>query len=327
MAITLIWALLPAPLLAQTQEGIKIQGRLMDAQTMQPLENVNVELVHRGALQDRDVTDSRGEFEFLRLAMTEYIVRIRQAGFLPQERAVNMNVEVGGRGSVFNVTFLLEPDPKSAPRSASPAPALSARELQIPEAARKEFDKGFKELNERNQPERSLPHFQKALELYPDFDEAYVQLGLAYFLLRQRANALRTLDTAVQVYPQNARAYALFGKVLIDTNQVEPGIEALERALAVDETLWGAHADLGAALLYKKQLDAALRHARRALELNATVPMTHALLASVLMERKEYAEAVKVHDEILRRFPDGKLAAEIRKQRDEARKQLKLQSP
>jgi len=59
MAVTLLWAMLPAPLLAQYQEGIKIQGLLLDAQTMQPLEGITVELVYRGALQDRVVTEAR----------------------------------------------------------------------------------------------------------------------------------------------------------------------------------------------------------------------------------------------------------------------------
>ncbi len=322
-AMLLSAVLLPAGLSAQFTEGIKIHGRVLYAKTMQPAENVMVELLRMSMMQERVYTDSRGEFEFIRLTMAEYVLRVRQEGHLPVEQTVNMNVEVGGRGSVFNVTLMLEPDPKAAGRGdAAGATVLSAREMQVPEAARKEFEKGFRELNERNQPERSVPHFQKAIALHAGYDEAYVQLALAFFLQRKRADSLRTLAKAIEVYPQNARAFALLGKVLIDTNQIEPGIQALEEALLLDETQWGAHADLGSALLYRKQTDAALQHARRALELNDQAPLTHVLLASVLMERKEHAEAVKVMDEFLRRFPNGQLAEQIRRQRDDARKLL-----
>ncbi len=314
--------LVPSDARAQLSEGIKIQGRVLYAQDMRPAENVMVELHRLGMLQERAYTESRGEFEFTRLVMTEYVLRVRHEGYLLIEQTVNMNVEVGGRGSVFNVTLMLEPDPAKQPKP-QPAAPLSAREMAVPPEARKEFEKGYRELAERKHPELSVPHFQKAIELHRDYDEAYVQLALAFFEQRQRANALRTLSKAVEIYPQNARAFALMGKVLIDTNQIEPGVQALEEALALDETLWGAHADLGSALLYRKELDRALTHARRGYALNPNVALTHVLLASVLQERKEYAEAVKVLDECLRRFPEGKLAAELRKQRDEARKLMR----
>lgn len=322
-ALLLSVLLLPSGVCAQFTEGIKIHGRVLYAKSMQPAENVMVELLRMGMMQERAYTDSRGEFEFIRLTMAEYVLRVRHDGYLLVEQTVNMNVEVGGRGSVFNVTLMLEPDANAAGRAeAAGARVLSARELQIPEVARKEFEKGLRELNERNQAERSVSHFQKAIELHAGYDEAYVQLALAFFLQRKRADSLRTLAKAIDVYPQNARAFALLGKVLIDTNQIEPGIQALEEALLLDETQWGAHADLGSALLYRKQADAALKHARRALELNDQAPMTHVLLASVLLERKEHAEAVRVMDEFLRRFPNGKLAEQIRRQRDDARKLL-----
>lgn len=317
-ALSLLFPLV-AP--AQFTEGIKIRGRVLYAHNMQPAENVLVELYWRGSLKERTYTESRGEFEFILLALTEYVVRVRHEGYLTLEQGFNLNSDPSLRGSM--VTLLLRADPAKQPQPPAAVAALSARELAVPREAREEFAKGYKELTERKNPERSVQHFQKAIELHPSYDEAYVQLALAYFEQRQRANALRTLAKAVDVYPQNARAFALMGKVLIDTNQVEPGIQALEEALAIDETLWGAHADLGSALLYRKELDRALTHARRAFELNSQVPLTHVLLASVLQERKEYAEAIKVLDEFLREFPSGKLADEVRKQRDVARERLR----
>jgi tetratricopeptide (TPR) repeat protein len=312
--------LAPAAASAQFSEGVKIRGRVLYAHNMQPAENVQVELLWRGSLKERTYTESRGEFEFILLTQTEYVVRIRHEGYLTLEQTFNLDVDPTLRGS--QVTLMLQADPDKQPAAAT-APPLSARELAVPAEARNEFEQGYRELAERNHADRSVPHFQKAIELHRDYDEAYVQLALAYFQQRQRANALRTLSKAVEIYPRNARAFALMGKVLIDTNQVEPGVQALEEALALDETLWGAHADLGSALLYRKELDGALTHARRARALNSQVPLTHVLLATVLQERKEYAEAVKVMDEFLRQFPEGKLAEQIRKQRTEARKHVR----
>jgi Tfp pilus assembly protein PilF len=320
-----VFSLLPPGSEAQLSEGIKLHGRVILSPTMQPVEGVLVELVRRGMTQDRTYTDSRGEFEFVRLVMDEYVLRVRREGYLAIERTVNMKVEVGGRGSVFNVHLTLERDPDSAAADPPAMQPLSARELQVPEGARSEFQAGFRELNHNNQPEKSIPLFEKAIALHKDFDEAYVQLALAHFLMGKRSSALRTLARAVEVYPQNARAFALMGKVLIDAKQPEPGMQALEEALAIDETLWSAHADLATTLLQGKELDRALLHARRAHALNERVPTTHILLASVLLEMKSYGDAVKEMDEFLRLFPDHAGACAVRKQRDEARKQSKQQ--
>lgn len=320
LAFLLLALLAPAAARAQFTEGIKIRGRVLYAHNMQPAENVQVELLWRGALKERTYTESRGEFEFILLDQTEYVVRVRQEGYLTLEQGFNLTDDPSLRGPL--VTLMLQPDPARQPKP-QPAAPPSVRAMAVPPEARKEFEKGYRELVERKHPELSVPHFQKAIELHRDYDEAYVQLALAYFEQRQRANALRTLSKAVDIYPQNARAFALLGKVLIDTNQIEPGIQALEEALTLDEALWGAHADLGSALLYRKELDRALTHARRAFALNSQVPLTHVLLATVLQERKDYAEAVRVMDEFLRQFPDGRLADQIRKQRDEARKRMR----
>lgn len=161
-ALLLSALLLPSGVCAQFTEGIKIHGRVLYAKSMQPAENVMVELLRMGMMQERAYTDSRGEFEFTRLAMAEYVLRGRHDGYLLVEQTVNMNVEVGGRGSVFNVTLMLEPDANAAGRAeAAGARVLSARELQIPEVARKEFEKGLRELNERNQARELLRQQQQ----------------------------------------------------------------------------------------------------------------------------------------------------------------------
>ncbi len=319
--------LVPPPAAAQVRESIKIHGRVILSPTMQPAEGVLVELVWRGMSRDRTYTDSRGEFEFLQVGMDEYTLRARREGFLTAERTVDMNVELGGRGSLYNVQLTLERDLKSTAEAPVAAHPLSARELRVPENARQEFQAGFRELNENNQPAQSIPYFERAIALHKDFDEAYVQLALAHFLMGKRSNALRTLAKAVEVYPQNARAFALMGKILIETRQIEPAINLLEEALLIEETLWSAHADLAAALVQRKELDRALIHARRAHELNENTPTTHMLLASVLLERKFYDEAIKEMDEFLRLFPKHSAAAAVRQQRDEARKLAKLQQP
>src|SRR5207245_11174296 len=50
----------------------------------------------------------------------------------------------------------------------------------VPAKARKEYEKGLQALTEKNEVE-SIAHLQKAVDIYPTFELAYMHLGWAYF--------------------------------------------------------------------------------------------------------------------------------------------------
>ncbi len=58
-------------------------------------------------------------------------------------------------------------------------------------------------LNAQSKPEQALPHFQKALELSPDFAEAALAVGRMRVQAKQYAEAIPLLEHVVALQPRN----------------------------------------------------------------------------------------------------------------------------
>jgi tetratricopeptide (TPR) repeat protein len=81
---------------------------------------------------------------------------------------------------------------------------LACAGSEVRKAARSEFDSGLSFFN-RGQYEESIPHFEQATRLVPDFWEAHMFLGRAYLNLKKWHEALPPLKTAFQLEPQESQ--------------------------------------------------------------------------------------------------------------------------
>lgn len=62
-------------------------------------------------------------------------------------------------------------------------------------------------LNAQSKPDQALPHFQKALELSPDFSEAALAVGRMRVQAKQYAEAIPLLERVVALQPRNEGAH------------------------------------------------------------------------------------------------------------------------
>ena len=81
---------------------------------------------------------------------------------------------------------------------------VSCAGSEIKKTARSEFDSGLSLFN-RGQYEESIPHFEQARKLVPEFWEAHMFLGRAYLNLKKWHEALPPLKTAFQLEPQESQ--------------------------------------------------------------------------------------------------------------------------
>ena len=132
-------------------------------------------LTNSGIPMQQTFTRSRGEFEFHNLRPGQYVVEVAEKGYQVARQTVDLFF-----GSRPGVMLLLEPTIQAGLKRPETGHSVSVQELRVPRKARKAFTKGLRELNKKNRPDRSVPHFQKAIALYPEYDEAYVQLGVAH---------------------------------------------------------------------------------------------------------------------------------------------------
>jgi tetratricopeptide (TPR) repeat protein len=103
-------------------------------------------------------------------------------------------------------------------------------------------------LDESGQPEESLPHLRRALELKPDFPETLNGLGNVLNRLGRPDEARPLLERAVQIRPRFAAAHNTLGITLMALRQTDAGLAAFQRALEIDPNLTLARVNFGWAL-------------------------------------------------------------------------------
>jgi Flp pilus assembly protein TadD len=284
-----------------------IAGRVLYGNNFQAAEGVSVYLERQGVVRDRTYTMGMGRFEFRGLSKYSYTVVAEAEGFKPTRHEVDLSFFCHERST----TIMLEPETVVVVENPT-APTVSARELEIPGKARKAFENGVRELHERGKVEKSLKHFQKAIKIHPDYDEAYVQLAVAHLQLQEPVEAQKALQAAVTVYPDNARASVLLGMLYADQGEWEPALLALQRGVAADDNHWLGHYELGKMLLRRERPQEALPHAQRAHELNPQNPGVHLLLHDVTLQLHDLKTALAEVNEYIELFPDADIIPRLR---------------
>ena len=115
----------------------------------------------------------------------------------------------------------------------------------------------------RGDMDAAIAHFEKAISLQPDFEQAYRDACLACAEGGQSARAEALLRRGVQVLPASADLHFLLGNVFQAAGQSDSAIESYRRALAVRQDLVEAHSNIALVLRSVGQLDQAAAHLQR----------------------------------------------------------------
>ena len=79
----------------------------------------------------------------------------------------------------------------------------------------------------------ALGHWQQAVEIAPDYAEAWQNIGLAHEHLDQQPEAIAAHQQAVRLLPDNARAHRLLGMAQLDYGLLPAANHCFDRALAL----------------------------------------------------------------------------------------------
>jgi len=105
--------------------------------------------------------------------------------------------------------------------------------------------------------EHALPHYLRAIELWPDYAEAHNNLGGALAQRGELAPAVAAHRRALALAPQYPEAANNLGVALARQGRFDEAIESLERALELRPAYGKAHANLAAVLLENGDVAAA----------------------------------------------------------------------
>jgi len=184
----------------------------------------------------------------------------------------------------------------------APRSKVSVRELHIPRKAQEANRQGLERLNNHD-PAGSLSHFNKALENFPSYYEAYYNRGLAEMQLEQNDEALQSFQRAIGLSGgRYVRASFGYGLALVRDGKAEEAELAVRRGLEQDPTIADGHVVLSIVLWKLHRVDEAEKRAHEALQLpDNDSRKAYLVLASIHDEREEYAAEAQDLDAYLKR--------------------------
>jgi Tfp pilus assembly protein PilF len=306
----------PAVVWAQSRPVIAGSVRIRDGNSGQP---VLVQLYSQfGGLVSRVTASSSGRFEFFNVPQGQYDLVIDMTGYKPVRMRIEYSI-----APLEGLLIDLVPDTKEG--EATPGPPVPVRVLQAPPKAREEYDRAIESVNKKR-PAEATAHFRKAIELYPEFDEAYLQLGMVHLQQNEAAQAQAAFENVTRIHPQGERGFMLLGRACRMQKKLEEAAQALERSIQLKEDSWFARMELGETLIGLGRIEDAHPHVLRAHELNPAEPLIHQLYYNTLIRRNQHREALAELEEFLKLFPEHGLAARARQQREALQKFLEGQA-
>jgi tetratricopeptide (TPR) repeat protein len=204
------------------------------------------------------------------------------------------------------------------PEDASAGTAVSSTTAAAPKDATKAFDKARSEWLDKK-PERAQKDLEKAVQLDPQFAEAWYQLGK----IQEAANspdATTSFSKATAADPKFSPPYEQLATISIKASKWQDAADATDHALQLNPRgtpqLWYFNA-LANYKLSKPDIAEAAATKALAMDPLHTVPNSEQLLAVLLAEKHDYAAALDHLRNLLTYLPPGPNADLIKKQVDQ----------
>ena len=312
----------------QTSETLgSIIGHLRIARGEAPSVPVLVLLQIHGATMDSVYTDSQGTYGFHNLHPNPYRVVINDDRFQQEEREAVITPTNLMPVVFVDITLTPKPDPNEeskVPNKSSGANRniTDVREYtaKFPKPAVKEFQKGMK-ADQDGKKEDAIRHYQKAIEIAPDFYEAHNNLGSDYVSQSNFAGARKEFELAIQQNQSDAASYFNLANVCMLMNNAADASKYLEEGLRREPESALGQFLLGSLDFKTGKLPEAERSLRQAIKSDAVMVQPRLQLVNLLLQQGRKDEAVTQLNEFVKTFPDNPFSPQARKLLD------KLQTP
>lgn len=299
--------------------GLFISGFVRDADTNQLIPSAKLGLQRSSGETASTplVSGTRGEFEFNGVVSGDYYITSDADGY----ESASQPVMLGGI-PLSNVTVRMRR--KMSKELLGPGDTISAHQLSIPDKARDEFDKGVKQMG-GSKPDyrRALSHFERAIKEFPDYYEAYAQIGIAQHHLGDKVAAEQALRRSAEMSGERyLDALSLLAQMLNDDSRFAEAEPFARNCATQDESAWGCDLELARSLAGMKRQSEAELIATKASELNPTNAATFLVLGNIHIEQHKYDAVIRDFDAYLKLNPSGPESDQVRATEQQARRAM-----
>jgi tetratricopeptide (TPR) repeat protein len=147
--------------------------------------------------------------------------------------------------------------------------------------------------------------WKTTLRLNPDCWMAHYNLGNVFIKKGRLDEAIPHFQKALQIYPGDEESHNNLGLALLQKGSVDEAISHLQKALQIRPDFAGAHMNLGIALFQLGRMDEAITQYREALQINPRIAAAHYNLGNALLQKGSVAEAITQFQKALQIKPDN----------------------
>ena len=157
----------------------------------------------------------------------------------------------------------------------------------------KYFFDGIREFENGNN-KKSLKKFKKAIELKPDFAEAYLNWGCILNELGKYEKAMEKFKIATKIKPNFVEAYSNWGYSLNMLGRYEEAIEKLEKAVEIKPNYSDAYLNWGVSLNGLHKYEDAIEKNKISIEIEPNYADSYLNWGCNLNELGKYEEAIEM---------------------------------
>lgn len=199
--------------------------------------------------------------------------------------AVAYSFKTVSRNTVWENSFTLyENDIKIAPNSAK-LNYHYALELNKLGVAEEDAQKKGPLMN------KAFQYFAKAAELYPDYHDAYGQMGLMHYRNKSYDLAMENYEKSIALKPNNANVYSNMGIIYFEQGKLQKAKEVYEQAVRLDPRFVDARRNLGSVFAQLKRFDEAIAQFKEALKYEPDNAVLHLYVGYALRDKGDTAAA------------------------------------
>ncbi|HEX7961930.1 MAG TPA: tetratricopeptide repeat protein [Terriglobales bacterium] len=249
-------------------------------------------------------SDGTGQAVFSSLHGGNYKVRVSGIG-VAETVSDTFTVDQRDRFATEYVHVKPAETPQANGRAGNP---ISAVELNIPDKARKEFDKGT-EAMAKSRWEDAQKHFTKATEIYPRYASAFNNLGIVAINENKLPAAQAYFQQAIKLDDHLASAYLNVSKLEYNEHHLQEAESSLVKALALDPMNVEAMVLMAASQLATGGLDQAIAYAHRVHTLpHEKFAISHIIAARAFEQGNRAADAIGEYQLYVQEAPQSSLA-------------------
>ena len=296
-----------------------INGRLIFPSGQRADYQIKVRLEARGTGDLTVLSDVNGNFSFRSLSAGNYTVIVEGNEFFETVREnvfiepYNASPAPGVRLVPISrpVTLQIYLRPKPQVVSGKPG-VLNAALASVPKPAVDLYQKGMESVA-RNEPDKAIDHFKRAVALHPNFALALNELGVQYLRKGELDKAAEVLVKALQVAPEAPEPSLNYGIVLLQKKKFAEAQTQLRDAVKKNDNAFTAHLYLGITLIHFKNYPEAETEFRKAIALGgAKASQAHYYLGGVYWQIGNFRQAADELETYLKLEPKAVNAEKVK---------------